>query len=85
MKKIKIQDPEAKLITILKLKDPVEAELIKNTLADHGIESLVDGEHQGGFTGTLNIGIIVKDTDAKFAVEVIKTHYPGHADIDTPE
>ena len=79
MKKVKISDPDAKVVTIRTVNDPVEAELIKNTLIDHGIDCHLDGEHQAGFTGTLGIGILVLESDAKFADETIRIHHPNES------
>ena len=76
MKKVRIRNPDAKLVTIYTLSDPVVAEMIKNTLLDHEIECEIDGIHQAGFTGALSIWIVVRESDADRAHEVIETHYP---------
>ncbi len=76
MKKIKIQNPDAKLVTLCKLRDAVEAELVKNMLFDHGIDSHIDGEFQAGFTGTLDIEIMVLEGDAEKAEEFVRIHHP---------
>ena len=76
MKKLDINTPNAKLVTVYTVNDPVIAELIRNTLHEHEIPCELDGEHQAGFTGTLEIGIIVRETDAEKALEFIKIHHP---------
>ena len=75
MKNVKIKNPESKLITIYTVNDSVQAELIKNMLADHEIEAEVGGEHQAGLTGALEIQIIVKECNAKAGLEFIKIHF----------
>ncbi len=59
------------LVTVHTLDDAVEAELIKNVLINEGIHCAVDGEHQGGFTGTLSVGILVRETDREKAQKII--------------
>lgn len=56
--------------------DPVEAELVRNTLIDHDIDCALEGEHQAGFTGTIEIGILVREADLAKAREVLKVHHP---------
>jgi hypothetical protein len=76
MKKVRIKNPDAKLITIRTLNDPVEAELVKNTLTDHGIRCRILDDHQGGFTGIFSIGIVVGEADADRADEILDIHHP---------
>ena len=64
-----------RLITVYTLKDPNEAELIKNLLRDHDIACSLDGEHQAGFTGVFSIGVLVCEEDEKRAKEVLKLHH----------
>ncbi len=77
MKKIKIQNPDVNLVTLVSVADPVQAELIHNMLTDHGIENHIDGERQGGFTGTFEIGIVIRATDKEKAKEFIEVHFPN--------
>ena len=76
MKKINISSPDTKLITVHTVNDSVQAEMIKNMLADHEIPAEIGGEHQAGFTGTLPVEIIVREPDAEKAREFIKIHFP---------
>lgn len=76
MKNIKIQSPEMHLTTLMGVYDPVEAELVRNTLKDHGIACSLEGEHQAGFTGTLQIGVLVREGDVDAAKKVIQIHHP---------
>ena len=70
------QDPNTHLVTVYTVNDAVQAELIKNMLADHDIKAELAGEHQAGFTGALAVEIIVQEADAKQAFEFIKIHFP---------
>lgn len=76
MKNIRIKSPETRLTPVCSINDAVQAEVIKNVLADHGITAEIFGEHQAGFTGTLNIQIVVREKDVKQAGEFLKTHFP---------
>lgn len=76
MKKVKIKSPDMHLTTLIGVYDPVEAELVRNTLHDHGISCALEGEHQAGFTGTLQIGILVREADLDEGKKVIKIHHP---------
>ncbi len=51
MKNLKNQYTDEKLVTIFRLTDLAEAELVKNTLLDHRVDCQLGGEHQAGFTG----------------------------------
>lgn len=76
MRKLRIQSPEIHLTTLVGVFDPVEAEVVRNTLKDHGISCSLEGEHQAGFTGTFEIGVLVRETDLDEARRVIKRHHP---------
>ena len=64
------------LATVCSLTDAVEAELVKNTLVDHHIDCQIAGEHQAGFTGTLEIDILVREADVDKAKEFLRIHHP---------
>ena len=66
--------PESRLTTVYTVNDSVQAEIIKNMLVDHDIPCEIGGEHQAGFTGTLSIEIIVRETDALRATKIIDAH-----------
>jgi len=51
------------LVTVLKLKDPVKAEMIKCALEEQGIHCLLDGAGQAGLAGLLTIRIQVLGAD----------------------
>ena len=76
MKKVKIKNPDARLVTVCTLRDAVEAEMVKNTLLDHGIECQITDEHQAGFTGTFDVGVLVRESDAENAKEFMRIHHP---------
>lgn len=74
MAKIPIRKPQDELVTAYTVADSVKAEIIKNALEEHGIPCEIGGEHQGGFTGTLSIDIIVNESDAPLAKQIITDH-----------
>lgn len=76
MKKIEIKTPDSSLTTVCAVNDAVQGELIKNMLIDHGIKAEIAGQQQGGFTGTFEVEIIVRESDAEQAAEFIKIHFP---------
>lgn len=51
------------LVTVLKLKDPVKAEMIKGALEEQGINCLLDAAGQAGLSGLLTIRIQVLGAD----------------------
>ena len=70
------QIPEEHLVTVYTLDDAVTAELIRNTLQEHDIKCELGGEHQAGFTGALEVEIIVRETDRQRAAELIAEMFP---------
>ena len=76
MKKIRIKNPDGRIVTIYTSKNQIEAELVRNTLLDHDIECHLDGEFQAGFAGVPDVDIVVKESDVEFAAEVIEKHHP---------
>ncbi len=76
MKNVKIKSPDTPLASICTVTDSVQAVLIKNMLADHSIKAQLIGEHQGGFTGTFDIEVIVREADSAKALEFIEAHFP---------
>ena len=77
MKDIEIEDPESHLVTVYTVSDAVQAELIKNMLADHDVNAELGGEHQAGFTGAFQVEIIVKEKNAEAALQFIDAHFPN--------
>ncbi len=67
---------EIHLANLVGVYDPIEAELVRNTLADHGINCMLEGEHQAGFTGTLEIGVLVREGDIDHARKILEFHHP---------
>lgn len=63
-----------KLINVYTVNDAATADMIKNLLIEQGIQCELGGEHQGGFTGTLEIEIIVREADAALAKRIITEH-----------
>ncbi len=63
------------VVTVYTINDPNEAEVVKLLLRDHNIECELDGEHQAGFSGIFEIGVLVRAKDADEAREVIRVHH----------
>ena len=83
MKRVRIRHPESKLLTILHLDNPVEAELIRNTLLEHEIQCSLGGEGQAGFTGVFEIDLIVREEDVEAAEDILAIHHPHLFGIDS--
>ncbi len=62
------------LITVYTTHDAGEAEIIKGALHAKGLKAEIDGERQAGFTGTLEVEILVRAEDADRARKVIESH-----------
>ncbi len=58
------------------LNDPYKAEVIQSDLHSQGIACELDGEHQAGFSDILEIGILVRASDADRARRVIRRREP---------
>ena len=78
MKNIKIFQPDCKLVTLCKIKDAVEADLMRITLLDHQIDAKLGNEHQGGFAGLaqLQVGVLVREQDLSEAAKIVAIHHP---------
>lgn len=68
------QIDEDELVTAYTLKDPYEAEIIKNALRGEGILSELDGEGQAGLSEILDIGVLVRAQDVDRARKLIEQH-----------
>ena len=62
------------LVTVLRVKDNNEAEVIKIALENEGIRCELGGEHQAGMTGVFDVEIMVKESDEDRARELIESH-----------
>jgi hypothetical protein len=62
------------LVTVHTLKDPYQAEIIKNALRGEGIPCELDGVGQAGLSEILDIGILVRAQDADLARKLIEQH-----------
>lgn len=67
---------EDELVTVYTVNDPLEAEVIKNALHEEGIACEINDEHQAGFTGMFEIGVLVRARDADRAHRIIASHEP---------
>ena len=62
------------LVTAHTLKDPYQAEIIKNALRGEGIPCELDGAGQAGLSEVLDIGILVRAQDVDLARKLIEQH-----------
>jgi hypothetical protein len=62
------------LVVLLTMKDALNAEIIKSLLQDHEIFCAIEGEHQAGLTGILDIRIFVRERDLAEAREILREH-----------
>lgn len=69
----------ARLTTVYSHTDPMQADIVRNLLRDHHIDAVVTGDHQAGFTGTLNVEVQVRESDAKLAHAVMRDHHVDEA------
>ncbi len=58
--------------TVYTVTNPVQAEMVRNLLQGHNIPCQLDGDHQAGFTGALEIGVLVRASDAAAAHHILK-------------
>ena len=68
------------LVTVYTLKNPTQAEIIRNALENEGILCHLDGESQAGLTGIFDIDVMVKTEDADRARALIETHVPDEVE-----
>ena len=59
-------------VTVYTVNNPYEAEVIKMSLQGDGIACQLDGEGQAGLSDILEIGIIVRASDADLARKIIR-------------
>jgi hypothetical protein len=65
--------------------NPVEAEIIKVALANEGIQAMVTGEAQGGFSGMFpEVTVVVPAPDATRAREILEHRGPA-TDVGDPD
>jgi S-adenosylmethionine hydrolase len=69
----------SKLVSVYKVYDSIEAELMKSKLEAEGITSFLKADNAGGslsyFTATLGIEIIVREEDVEEAFKIIQERY----------
>jgi hypothetical protein len=71
---------ELDLVPVYTVKNPAMAEIIKNALAEEGIDCTLDNESQAGLTGIFDIRVMVRADDADRARELIESHVPEETD-----
>lgn len=67
-------------VEVYTLKNPTQAELIKNFLESEGIPCSVSGEGQLGLTGVMDIKILVRAGDADKARKLLEEHERSQLD-----
>jgi len=75
-----MQDDQ-ELVTVYEAYDETDAEIVKLALADEGIRSVIDNEHQGGLTGVLEVRLQVSSDDSQQARQFIRAHEASRGDI----
>ena len=60
------------LVTLTTVRNAQVAEVLYNALDAEGIPCHLDGEHQGGFAGVLEIGILVRECDLEAAQAILQ-------------
>ncbi|GAB4148038.1 MAG: hypothetical protein Tsb009_21570 [Planctomycetaceae bacterium] len=62
------------LIPVYTATNPHQAEIVREALVNEGIPCEVEGEHQAGLTGVLDIRLFVRKEDADRALAFIESH-----------
>lgn len=60
--------------TVYRSSNLVTAEVICAALNSNDIEAVLDNEHQGGYTGVLDVKVLVKRENAEAAKAFIREH-----------
>lgn len=66
-----------KIITVARLFDATEAEIVANGLRSLGIHCFIGNAHQGGITGSnvCQVELMVREEDLDRAVAYLKEHH----------
>jgi hypothetical protein len=62
------------LVAVYSVKEPIEAEIIKNALHAEGIQAAIENENQAGLTGVFDIRILVPAPDEVEARRILAEH-----------
>lgn len=73
MKKVKITQPDTKLVSVYQTSDPIKADMVRDRLEENGIDAVVDGEGQAGFSGVLPVNVLVRESDSVRANSFIES------------
>ena len=76
MKNVKIKTPDTHLVTVYQSSDPIQADLVRDTLDNAGVEAMIDGEYQAGFAGVLPVNVMVRESVADAALAIIREIFP---------
>lgn len=70
-----------KLVAVYTTRDEGRAEVVRSALIGEGIDASVEGSHQGGFAGALEVRVFVHADDEARARAFIEEH-ERHAGAD---
>ena len=74
------------LVPVYSVKEPIEAEIIKNALHSAGIQAAIENENQAAMTGVFDIRIFVPAHQEAEAKQILAEHEAASADpISTKE
>ena len=73
--KIPVHDHDATLVTLKTVNNAETANIIRNLLERVGINARIEGEHQAGFTGALEIKVLVRQCDLAAATKMLDTSF----------
>ena len=62
------------LVPVYSVKEPIEAEIIKNALHSAGIQAAIENENQAGLTGVFDIRIFVPGPQVAEAKRILAEH-----------
>ena len=69
-------------VTVYTVKNPAEAQMVRNALQAEGIAAEISGDDQAGLAGVLTIDILVKAIDLDRARQVIDGLRTDHLEED---
>jgi hypothetical protein len=66
--------PLDELVHVYSVKEPIEAEIVKNALHAAGIQAAIENENQAGLTGIFDIRIFVPAHEEAAARQILAEH-----------
>jgi hypothetical protein len=74
-------DPQ-ELVAVATYPETAHAEVVRNALEAEGIRAVVEGSHQGAFTGAVAVRVLVQAADAERATAFIEEHERGQEPVE---